>query len=621
MPAAKLHVAEEKDKPVFDEQTLARLLEAAFVLQEHNRELRQREVNLEVQRDQLGAEERVASARLTSLQALPASTNPGAQHAESDDYTQTLAQIVETQRQIQARNLQLQAAMEFVAERVTEIAHAGGAGVGILVGKNVRYRAIAGTMTLPHGAEVGQEKALCVASLRTGQVIRCTDVNAEFLLDVEECQRRGIHSMIGVPIYHDGGIAGGVELYYASAQAFTEQDVHTCQLMAGLVSEALVREEETASQKAIAHQRAALREALEKVKPMVAAISERTANTAAASGISRPIGFTCRKCGHGLMGEEQFCGNCGTPRSGDYGTPSLQSKVASLWEMQQAQKKPSAASSEVAAPADVSRDVSSDNIASKSAVHSASLGTQTAPPEPAAVSASTVSPDISDHIASHIGDAEPMLQGSAEAEALESRRLRVPLAIPDQITAPVLPAENETNASVEEDEALRIPQKETALTVTEHPWSSAAAARNYLEQLAGNKRAGGIMELLSARRGDVYLAVAVLIVIVVIGWGIWSNHPVSATGNSTAAAAQHKPDPNADLSWFDRMLISLGLAETPAPPESKGNPAIQVWVDLHTALYYCPGADLYGKTPKGKYTSQRDAQLDSFGPASGRPCD
>jgi len=69
------------------------------------------------------------------------------------------------------------------------------------------------------------------------------------------------------------------------------------------------------------------------------------------------------------------------------------------------------------------------------------------------------------------------------------------------------------------------------------------------------------------------------------------------------------------------MLISFGLAEAPEASEYKGNPDAQVWVDLHTALYYCRGADLYGKTPKGKVTSQRDAQLDQFEPASRKACD
>jgi hypothetical protein len=42
---------------------------------------------------------------------------------------------------------------------------------------------------------------------------------------------------------------------------------------------------------------------------------------------------------------------------------------------------------------------------------------------------------------------------------------------------------------------------------------------------------------------------------------------------------------------------------------------------VHTALYYCPGADLYGKTPGGKFTSQQDAQQDQFEPANRKACE
>ncbi len=98
----------------------------------------------------------------------------------------------------------------------------------------------------------------------------------------------------------------------------------------------------------------------------------------------------------------------------------------------------------------------------------------------------------------------------------------------------------------------------------------------------------------------------------------------TAGGTSvSASASRHKqPSPDADLSLFDKLLIGLGLAEAPdETPEYKGNPDTQVWVDLHTALYYCPGTDLYGKTPKGRVSSQRQAQLDQFEPANRKPCD
>jgi len=93
---------------------------------------------------------------------------------------------------------------------------------------------------------------------------------------------------------------------------------------------------------------------------------------------------------------------------------------------------------------------------------------------------------------------------------------------------------------------------------------------------------------------------------VLTGWG---SHSLSSK------AGQPK------LTLFEQLLVNVGLAEAPTVPVYNGNPNVSVWVDLHTALYYCPGADLYGKTPDGKFTSQRDAQMDHFEPAARKNCD
>jgi hypothetical protein len=178
--------------------------------------------------------------------------------------------------------------------------------------------------------------------------------------------------------------------------------------------------------------------------------------------------------------------------------------------------------------------------------------------------------------------------------------------------SPVGPADLESHAM------------ETSLTRPDGglAWSSAAKARDFLEDLAVSHNRSAFGKFWHARRGDIYLAIAVILMAGVIRWGIWSSHSVSATGRSgTAGQSRAKQSPDADLSAFDKFLISIGVAEAPDAPESKGNPETQVWVDLHTALYYCPGADLYGKTPRGKFTRQRDAQLDQFEPASRRACD
>ena len=85
--------------------------------------------------------------------------------------------------------------------------------------------------------------------------------------------------------------------------------------------------------------------------------------------------------------------------------------------------------------------------------------------------------------------------------------------------------------------------------------------------------------------------------------------------------ARHRSSPAPQLTLFEKALVELGLAVPPPTPVYLGNPDARVWVDLRTALYYCQGADLYGKTERGKFTSQRDAQQDQFEPSFRKPCE
>ena len=187
-------------------------------------------------------------------------------------------------------------------------------------------------------------------------------MNPEFLFDPEECRQRGIQAMIVVPIFHEGGIAGALELYYTTTQAFTEQDVHTCQLMAGLITEALARDEELGWKKSLASERAVMLEALERLKPKLAALADtaaakgpaqrKTGSRTAVAAASSASTYVCRQCGHKLMGGEQFCGSCGTRRdngssvgrSAEYEAPGMEGRTASMWHMQEAIKPKAAAS-------------------------------------------------------------------------------------------------------------------------------------------------------------------------------------------------------------------------------------------------------------------------------------
>jgi len=543
-------VLQDKSQPVPDHQALAKLLEAAYVLQEHNRELQL--FNRIVERggvslaaDQLQSVRREINDRPAALEAAP---------APKSDYTVTLAQIVETQHQIQARHFKLDDAMAMVAARIVEIARANGAAIGLLDNGKIRYQAASGRMTLPAGAEVPAGKALCAACLQRGEVVRCENVDLEPLLDAEECRRRGIQSMIAVPVYKVGGIAGGLELYYEGNRTFTEHDVHICQLMAGLVTEVLAHSDQTTESSVRSDIAAVVDDSPTESGPSI---------RSAAVTATPTLPFLCRKCGHELLETEQFCGKCGSPRA--HGDEPAAQKVMSRWQTQGAFE-----GSTAQAPADGSSYLETVERFSMAGLRIQEATDPSDSPEPV----------------------------RAEAEASAEPLVAV-------------------TASIEEDNS-----SSSGSAQPEHvpDWSSAATARTYLEELAG-RRQSTFARFWNARRGDFYLAISVILVVCAIRWGIWSSHSVSATGGPAAAAAvRQKPGPDNDLSLFDRLLVKLGLAEVSEPQESKGNPDVQVWVDLQTALYYCPGTDLYGKTPKGRFTTQRDAQLDQFEHAYRRAC-
>jgi hypothetical protein len=151
---------------------------------------------------------------------------------------------------------------------------------------------------------------------------------------------------------------------------------------------------------------------------------------------------------------------------------------------------------------------------------------------------------------------------------------------------------------------------------------SSPEAPNAEQSLAAEVRSPSwLAEQWQARRANIYVAAAaVLLLAALFDWGPSEAPPAQNANSATAGQSRKRVAPQPELSLFDKLLVDLGLAEAPAPPADLGNPETQVWVDVHTALYYCPGAELYGKTPGGKVTSQSDAQQNQFEPAARRSC-
>jgi hypothetical protein len=346
----------------------------------------------------------------------------------------------------------------------------------------------------------------------------------------------------------------------------------------------------------MAAERSTMLAAIERLQPSLAAWAE---DEPAATASPSPAATTptaekplCRKCGSKLLAEEQFCGKCGAARVSDSGGSSLQNSLASAWRMQPTEQDPVAAML-------LGRSVTPTDLTRSAAGHA---------PEH----------DLEEDSAGDHRSAPFSLPELEESNPLATQSLAA--SANEDALAPSLPPKLQLDES---------PVPVSSGSLVKHQgdvvWSSAARARDFLESLSPTRTPNALNRFWRSRRGDFYLAIAVILVLAVIRWGIWSNHSVGATGRGAAVSGSanrgKQPAPDADLSTFDKILVGLGLAEAPETPSYKGNPYTQVWVDLHTALYYCPGSDLYGKTPQGKLTSQRDAQLDQFEPANRKACE
>ncbi len=502
-----------QEKPLLDEESFQQLLAAAYVIQQHNE-----------------------SAPVEEIRP---------------SQTTTLAEIVEIQSLIQSHQLDLPAAMNLVATRAQKLTRASGAAIAVVEGEELRYCAASGSAASEGETRIPLSSAISRQCVTGRELVQSANLETEknFEAPKNTLSQARIRSLIALPFFYDGKVVGVLELRSGHANCFQEHDVRTCQLMAGLLSEAFARNAELEWKRALVAERATMLEALEKIKPQLEKLVETSPAPKPVAPEPEPSAETvtsqCRGCGNELLEEESYCGICGAARAS--GVQDIQSKWASMWHMQQAQQRA---------------------------------------PQFGAPEALELTPmEISEATSS----AEPVIDVVAE-----------PISDPH---APRLASEE--TPSVEE-----IPS----------PWTSAASTRKWLESQRPSRE--WLLHQWHFNRANIYLGVAVLMFLMVLT-GLGSRSARNYFGQTASAAysrnAKH-PAPR-PLSLFERALVATGIAEAPSAPTYLGNPDAKVWVDLHTALYYCQGSDPYGKTPGGKFATQLEAQQDSFEPAFRKACE
>ena len=291
---------------------------------------------------------------------------------------------------------------------------------------------------------------------------------------------------------------------------------------------------------------------------------------------------TCNQCGGPLPAADASCPNCSVPnfRPGE----RLQRNWASLWQMSQEQ----------GVTLDVHRKPGSDLPLS--------------PADPGRLPSNPVDPGRTVRSIAAPGEAalerhiqEESEDPAADEQVIDSDAGSVDRDLPREfvharIEWPAEPADETAHTTLAESTD---PVPLTDEDLGESGWAD-SEAETVAE--AGGGRLSNLRLKLHFRRADVFLGLAVVVAAVALLW---------------PAAGEQKPK----LPPWERVLVAMGIAEAPQPVvHFHGDPNLKVWVDTHTALYYCPGDELYGKSPDGHYTTQREALADRFEPAERSVC-
>jgi len=606
-------------QPALDEESFQKLLEAAFVLQQHN--------------------ERQGGA------------------AAHSDFNATLTTIVETHKLIQSGKFDFQTAISLVADIARRTTNASGAAIGLVESDKLAYRAASGNAAVDAGTFAPLVSCVSADCFTQGKLLLCADTSAATSGSSQAWQLRDIKALVGAPVYFKGKIAGVLELRFAKPNSFQTKDVGTAQLMAGLVSEAMSYLPREASYHAPGPSLDSQEDVLgledleldnatrapEQKLFLYPPVSTPAKPAAEPEHLPDPqdelsqltldtpaiLPVACTSCGHRLDKAEAFCGQCGAPRP----VPafSVQSKWASLWQMQQAAKGSATAQSKSQSPSDSPAASSSPSLSPREVLsHPARVEDTSEFEKMTEVAAESGSPAswqpmslAGEHSAQEPGVSVAGIEGHQSPPNLPSS-----LSPASETTATQSPPETFIGQGVDSraltSQVRIVPDEAISLAGTStSPWTSAQRARAWLDSAKG--RRSFLTELSDwwrRRRASVYVGIAAVILTISVVMFVVSLSRQPAIPDSAVAAARHrKTPPPPNLTLFEKFLVGIGLAEPPDAPVYMGNPNTQVWIDVHTALYYCPGAELYGKTQGGKVTTQRDAQQDQFQPADRKVCD
>jgi len=147
-----------------------------------------------------------------------------------------LRAIIQTQTEIAASDLDLDAVMQLIASRGQELTGANAGVIEIADDDEMVYRVTTGEASPFLGVRLKMATSLSGLCVKEGRVLRSDDTDDDPRVDAEACRRVNARSMLCVPLIHNDETVGVLKVYSPETNNFNEGDVETLELLSGLIA-------------------------------------------------------------------------------------------------------------------------------------------------------------------------------------------------------------------------------------------------------------------------------------------------------------------------------------------------------------------------------------------------
>jgi len=145
-------------------------------------------------------------------------------------------EILNTQRRIVGNISHMQIAFQTIVQEIQELLGADGCVIAMLEGEQIVHYAVAGTEARFVGLRHNMKGSISGLCMEMGTILKCDDAEIDERVDRAFCQKTNVRSVIVVPLSHRNVSVGVLKITSPKTFAFSDDDVATMELMAGLLS-------------------------------------------------------------------------------------------------------------------------------------------------------------------------------------------------------------------------------------------------------------------------------------------------------------------------------------------------------------------------------------------------